>query len=137
MVISAFVLLLIFVLYFIEMNKDFYLEKGSNIDNLVDQEIYNDHKYWITLNYPVKIRLFNVKQNDFQFVNKIETVIYYIIVVLLVMGFISYGVEIHDTVRNSKNLTWFDVITDTKICIIKDRKNFWHYFKVGLGLKIK
>ena len=137
MVISAFVLLLIFVLYFIEMNKDFYLEKGSNIDNLVDQEIYNDHKYWITLNYPVKIRLFNVKQNDFQFVNKIETVIYYIIVVLLVMGFISYGGEIHDTVRNSKNLTWFDVITDTKICIIKDRKNFWHYFKVGLGLKIK
>jgi hypothetical protein len=55
---------------------------------------------------------------------------------LLVVGFISYGGEIHDTVSRSKNLTWFDVIGDTSLCKLKDRRSFWHYFKVGLGLKL-
>ena len=59
-----------------------------------------------------------------------------IIIILLVIGFISYGGEIHDTVSRSKNLTWIDVFSDTNICKLKDRKGFWHYFKVGLGLKI-
>ena len=136
MVISAFALLLIFILYFIELNKDFYLEKGIKINDPLEQDIYNDHKYWITINWPVKISLFSVEQNDFKIINRIETIIYYIIVILLVIGFISYGGEIHDTVRNSKTLTWIDVITDTNICVLKDRKSFWHYFKVGLGLKI-
>jgi len=136
MVISAFALLLIFIVYFIELNKDFYLEKGIKINDPLEQDIYNDHKYWITMDWPVKIRLFNVKPNDFKFINRIETIIYYIIVILLVVGFISYGGEIHDTVMHSKTLTWLDVITDTNICVLKDRKSFWHYFKVGLALKI-
>lgn len=134
--ISALVLLLIFILYFLELNKDFYLEKGVNINDPLDQDIYNDHKYWITLNYPYKIRLFPVAKYDFTFINKIETLIYYIVVFLLVIGFISYGGEIHDSVRRSKKLTWIDVITDTDNCNVKDRKSFFHYLKVGLGMKI-
>ena len=131
--ISALVLLLIFIMYFFELNKDFYLEKGTNINDPLDQDIYNDHKYWITLNYPYKIRLFPVRKDDFTLINKIETLLYYTILFLLVIGFISYGGEIHDTVRKSNHLTWLDVITDTDICKLKDRKSFFHYFKVGLG----
>jgi hypothetical protein len=55
---------------------------------------------------------------------------------LLVIGFISYGGEIHDTVKRNKNLTWIDVVTDTDVCRLKNRKSFLHYLKVGLGLKI-
>jgi len=134
--ISALVLLLIFIIYFLELNKDFYLDRGINIDNPVDQDIYNSNKYWITFNWPFRIRLFKVSNGDFKLINQIETIIYYFIIFLLVIGFISYGGEIHDTVKKSKNLTWMDIITDTDICRLKDRKSFLHYLKVGLGLKI-
>ncbi len=134
--ISAFVLLLIFILYFIELNKDFYLDRGTQIIDPVDQDIYNSNKYWITFNWPFKIRLFKVNLKDFKLINQIETIIYYAILVLLVLGFIAYGGEIHDTVKKNKDLTWIEVMTDTNICRLKDRKTFLHYLKVGLGLKI-
>jgi hypothetical protein len=134
--ISALVLLLIFIIYFLELNKDFYLDRGNNIDNPVDQDIYNSNRYWITFNWPFRIRLFQVRNGDFKLINQIETIIYYVIIFLLVIGFISYGGEIHDTVKKSKNLTWVDIVTDTDICRLKDRKSFLHYLKVGLGLKI-
>lgn len=134
--ISALVLLLIFTIYFLELNKDFYLEEGTQINNPIDQDIYNSNKYWITLNWPFRVRLFKVEEQDFILINKFEAIIYYIIVFLLVVGFISYGGEIHDTVKHSKTLSWFDVINDTNVCRLKERKGFWHYFKVGLGLKL-
>ena len=134
--ISALVLLLIFLLYFLELNKDFYLESGKKITDHLDKDIYNSNKFWITLDWPFKLRLFPVNDNDFIIINQIETIIYYFIIFLLVIGFISYGGEIHDTLRKTKNLTWIDIITDTDICILKDRKSFLHYLKVGLGLKL-
>lgn len=134
--ISALVLLLIFVLYFLELNKDFYLDQGSKITNKEDAEIFKNKQYWLTLDWPREIRLFKIKETDFQSINQIETIIYYIIILLLVLGFISYGGEIHDTLKNAKHLTWIDVITDTDICKLKDRKSFFHYLKVGLGLKL-
>lgn len=136
MMISVLVLILIFVIFFLESNKDFYLDKVSQITDHSDKKIFDDNKYWITFNWPYKIRLFRVNDEDFIWINRIETLIFYIILFLLTIGFISYGGEIHDTIKNSNNLTWFDVITDTHICRLKDRKSFWHYFKVGLGLKL-
>jgi hypothetical protein len=134
--ISVLVLVLIFVIFFLESNKDFYLEKGSQITDHTDKEIFDDNKYWITFNWPYKIRLFRVEDKDFVWINRLETLIFYLIIFLLIIGFISYGGELHDSVKNSKNLTWFDLIIDTNICKLKDRKSFWHYLKVGLGLKI-
>ena len=112
------------------------MKKGKDINNLENQVIYNNNRYWLTLNWPLKVRLFPVNNELFVSINKIEIIIYYIIVFLLVSGFIAYGGEIHDTVRRSKDLTWIDVITDTSICKLKNRKNFWHYVKLGLGIKL-
>jgi hypothetical protein len=134
--ISALVLLLIFVIYFLELNKDFYLERGTNIIDIIDQDIYKENQYWITLNWPYKIRLFKIRQHDFKIINQIETIIFYFILFLLVIGFISYGGEVHDTLRRTKNVTWVDVITDTDVCRLKDRKSFLHYLKVGIGIKV-
>ena len=136
MIVSSFVLFLIFVIYFLELNKDFYLEAGNEIDNNIDQDIYKSNQYWVTLNWQFKVRLFPVKKTDFTIINKLETVIYYLIILLLVLGFIAYGGEIHDTLRRTKNLTLIDIITDTNICRLEDRKSLWHYLKVGLGVKI-
>jgi len=134
--ISILVLLLIFTIYFLELNKDFYLEKGISITDIVDQDIYNDNQYWITLNWPYKIRLFKIQKQDFKIINQIEQIIFYFILFLLVIGFISYGGEVHDTLRRTKNVTWVDVITDTDVCRLKDRKSFLHYLKVGIGIKV-
>jgi len=135
-IISSVVLFLIFVIYFLELNKDFYLDTGSEIVNPDNQEIYISNQYWITLNWPFKVRLFPVKKSDFSMINKIETVIYYLIIFLLVIGFISYGGEISDTLKRTNKLTWVDIITDTNICRLKDRRSFIHYLKAGLGVKI-
>ena len=109
MKITGLVLSLIFIIYFLELNKDFYLEGGSQIINANDQDIYNKNQYWITLDWPYKIRLFKIDKKDFTTINQIETIIYYIIIFLLVVGFISYGGEVRDT---------------------------FHYLKVVMGLHI-
>jgi hypothetical protein len=135
MILSSIVLFLIFVIYFIELNQDFYLEMGKSIDNPKDEALYESNQYWITLNWPFKLRLFPVSQEQFTIINKIETLIFYIIIILLVIGFISYGGEIKDSLSKRKRTTWFNVIDDTDVCKLKDRKGFWQYFKIGLGLK--
>jgi hypothetical protein len=136
--VSILVIILIFAIYFAELNKDFYLKKGNEINDndFLGKHIYNDNKHWITINWPFKIHLFSVEKQHFEIINKIETVIYYIIITLLVIGFIEYGGEIKHTLKTSKNITWVDVITDTSICKLKDRKTFWYYFNLGLGIKI-
>jgi hypothetical protein len=57
-------------------------------------------------------------------------------IIILLVGFMSYGGEIHDTIKRSNKLTWLDVITDTNICRLKNRKSFIHYLKVVLGVKL-
>jgi len=69
-------------------------------------------------------------------INKVETIIYYSILFLLVIGFISYGGEISDTLKRSKNLTWVDVFSDSDVCHLTDRKSFLHYLKLGIGIKL-
>ena len=136
MKITLIVLCLIFTIYFIELNKDFFLERGKEIHNSSDKMIYDDNMYWITQNWPFKVRLFPVNNETFTIINKVETILYYIIIFLLVLGVISYGGEIRDTVSKSKNVTWLDVISNTGICKLKNRKSFWHYLKMGLGIKL-
>lgn len=126
------VLVFIFIIYFIEINKDYYLELGKTIHDTNEKKIYTEYnKYWITIDYPYKIRLFPVKPEHFIIINKIEYVLYSLIYILLILGFISYHGEIKDTLVKNKHLTWLDVFTDTNICKLKDRKSFGHYLKIG------
>jgi hypothetical protein len=135
--ISGIVLVLIFIIYFLELNKDFYLDKGKQIDDPLDQETYNDNSYWFTLNWPIKIRIKRISEIDFKIINQIETFIYYIILFLLVIGFIAYGGEIKEIIRSKKGITWLDVIADTQICKMNiERKSFKHYLLKGLGISL-
>ena len=133
--VSAIVMILIFAIYFIELNKDYYLEGENQIHNVTEKMVFEDNQYWITLNWPFKIRLFPVQKRDFKRINQVENAIYYVIILLLVFGFISYAGEIRDSLKKGKNLSWLDIVTDTEICKIKEKQGFWHHFKSGLGLK--
>lgn len=133
--ITTIVFFLIFIIYFFEINKNYYLETDLKITNNFEKKYYNDHHYWITLDWPYKIRLFPVVNNQFIILNKIENIVFYIILFLLIIGFISYGGEIKETIKIKKSLTWEDIIINTNICYIKDKKSFWYYFKKGLEIK--
>lgn len=124
--VSFVVFVLIFTIYFIELNKDYYLDPKNKTDT---------NKYLISIDWPFKLQLIPINHDFLTVLNKIEKLMFYIILVLLIFGFISYGGEIKDTVKGAK-LTWVDVLTDTQYCKIKDRKGFWHYFKMGLGIKL-
>jgi hypothetical protein len=126
------VLVIIFIIYFIELNKKFYSRNKDSQNNLHNE--YND--YWITLDFPFKVRLFHVKKTHFNIIEKIENILYITIYILIFLGLIAYGGEIKDTLTNKKDVTWFDVFADTKICHIKDKRPFTHYLKLGLGLKL-
>lgn len=133
--VSAIVMILIFVIYFIELNKDYYLEGENQIHNVTEKMVFEDNQYWITLNWPFHVRLFPVQKQDFKRINQIENAIYYVIILLLVFGFISYAGEIRDSLKKGRNLSWLDIVTDTEICKIKEKQSFWHHFKSGLGLR--
>lgn len=129
--ITFVVLAIIFLIYFIEQNKKFYLK---NKDSQNNDPQNNDH--WIALDFPFKVRLFHIKNNHFDIIDKIENILYISIYVLIFFGLIAYGGEIKDTLTNKKDVTWFDVFADTKICRVKDKRPFTHYLKLGLGLKL-
>ena len=132
--ISLLILLSIFIIYFIETNKEFYLDRGSKITDPEDKKIYNDNKYWITFDYPYKIRLFKVKQQDFKFINNIETNIYYVIVILLVVGFIEYVGRIRHTLSKPNKLTWVDIMLNANISKLQYNKSFSDYFLMGIKI---
>jgi hypothetical protein len=124
--ISFIVFILIFTIYFIELNKDYYLDPKN-------KKYTNTHL--ISIDWPFKIQMIPINHEFFTTLNKIENLLFYVILMLLILGFIAYGGEIKDTLKSSR-LTWVDVIVDTNFCKIRDRKSFLHYLKLGLGLKL-
>ena len=134
------IFLIIFV-YFLQLNVNYYTinlnsTSQDNPDNLQIDKEYEQYKYWITWDYPIKIRLFPVKKSQLNKITYLNYILYYIIIILLVFGFICYGGEMKDKIKNNKSLTWFTVLFDTSICKMKKSKPLLYYFKMGLGIKI-
>lgn len=75
-----------FVSFFIELNKTFYLNIKTKSSEIEDNNIYNDHNYWITINWPFRFRLGKITDDDFILIDKIASVIFYLSVCLLVIG---------------------------------------------------
>ena len=135
--ITLIILSLLILVYFIELNKNYYLKTSEKITNMEEKNVYQDHAYWITLDFPTKIRLFPVKPDQFEFVNKLERITYDVVVVLIILGVIAYRGEITETLHKKTDLSWFDVVIDTSECKITDRLPLSHYIKAGLGYNIR
>jgi len=132
--ITLSIISLLLFIYFIELNKEYYLELGKTIQNTEDHKVYEDNAYWITIDYPFTVRLFPVIPEQFVIVNKIEKILYYIIIFFIIIGLIAYRGEISETLHKRKDLSWFDVFYDTQVCKITDRMQLIHYVKLGLGI---
>jgi hypothetical protein len=151
--ITSIVIFLIFMIYFIELNKNFYLDvngrlittdtantankNNTNTANPNTNDACNANRlYWISLSWPFTLNLFPIKQEHFTYISKVETVIYYLILILLVFGFVAYRGEIKDSLiyDNKTTVNWFSIIMNTNTCDIKSRKGIWQYFKMGLTI---
>jgi len=126
---------LIILVYFIELNKDYYLELKNTITSEADKKVYDDHAYWITLDWPFKIRLFPIHKEQFSIVNKFENVLYYLIITFIILGIVAYRGEMTIAMHKKRDLSWYEVFNDTHKCKILERLPFLHYVKVGLGVK--
>jgi len=126
---------LIILVYFIELNKDYYLKLKNTITSEADKKVYDDHAYWITLDWPFKVRLFPINSQQFSFINKFENVLYYFIITFIILGIVAYRGEITIAMHKKKDLSWYEVFNDTHKCKILERLPFLHYVKVGLGVK--
>ena len=132
MVATIFLILLV---YFIQLNITYY-EKGlSNNISKKDALLYDNYKYWITFDYPIQLRLIKVNSRQLKLLSVVNNILFFIIICLILFGFICYGGEVKDLIKHNKSLTWIKVITDTSICKIKQSKSLWYYFKTGLGIK--
>lgn len=137
MTISVMVLILVFVIYFIELNRDFYMERGKQIQDKEEQRVYQENRYWFTLNTPVMIRWLPVQTHHFQVLSMIEQVIYYLILALLFIGFVAHAGEMREFMSKHNRihaLSWKDVLLNTQDCKLTDRKSVWHYFRQGLHI---
>jgi hypothetical protein len=130
--ITFIVLAIIFLIYFINLNKIFYLENKNSQNNLNEES----SDYWITLVFPFKVKLIPIKKNHFDIIDKIEYILFFCLYILIFLGLLAYGGEIKDTLTRKKEVTWVDVFLDTKLCHVKERRPFTHYLKLGLGLKL-
>lgn len=126
---------LVILVYFIELNKDYYLELKNTITSEADKKVYDDHSYWITLDWPFKVRLFPIHKEQFSIVNKFENLLYYLIIIFIILGIVAYRGEITIAMHKKKDLSWYEVFNDTNKCKILERLPFLHYVKVGLGVK--
>lgn len=129
------IICLIVLVYFIELNKEYYLEFGDTITNKEDKQVYDDHAYWITLDYPFRVRLFPINPEQFSVINKIENVLYYFIIIFIVLGIVAYRGELTIASHKRQDLSWFEVFNETHKCKIAQRLPFLQYVAVGLGLQ--
>lgn len=126
--ITLWVIFIIFIIHFIEINKQYFQNKDNNKKN--------EDQYWITLHFPFEIKLLKVNKSHFDILNNIEKMLYYIMGVLLVIGLIAYGGELKNTLKHSKNLSWKDVFLKRNVCNLNNNSGLMNNFKTGLGIKL-
>ena len=69
------VMSIIFIIYFIKLNKNFYSKNKDTQNN-------KSNDYWITLDFPFKVNLIPIEKNHFNIIDKIENILYFCLYIL-------------------------------------------------------
>jgi hypothetical protein len=120
--IRILVIMGIFIFYYIEINKEFYLNKKNH-----------DNNYLIIINKPFYLRLGKINKDIFIKINTFLEIFYYIIILLIFFGFIVYRGELKYHYKNN-----YSILTDilkTNVCKSYNKKlSMLEYFKLGLTI---
>jgi len=119
------VLGLLFLVYFIYMNKQYYykLNSNSNTKSLLNNQttssiqqnanIIPDHQYWITWDSP-RIRLFPVEPFQNFYLSLLNKFVILLLLILIIIGFINYIGILKYTFKNK--ITLYNLFIDDPTC---------------------
>ena len=77
------------------------------------------------------INLFKVEKEHFDWLSKLESVLYYVIVCLSLFGIIAYKGELQEAMKTTK-INLYDILITNEACNLKSNKTLLHYFIEGL-----
>jgi hypothetical protein len=143
--IQGTLLMLLFISYFIETNKNYYQDAFSALlgtsglgsahtASKEDKQIIKENNYWFTLAGPYFIvRAFPVNKNQLSFLSRVQNLLYYVMVVSFLIGVIAYrGEALSLYPKGSWISRW--ITPDEECRFPTQRESLFTYFKRGLGI---
>jgi hypothetical protein len=120
-------ILIIFLINFMEINKDHY--------RLLLEHKTNDEKiYWITLHKPISLNLFEVKESQLRFINDIQHILNYGFYLLIAIGFLSFYGEIK-YLKGNKNISIVKLFFDRNICDLRNNRSIYQNVLHAINIK--
>jgi len=141
--IQGILLLLLFGSYFLEINKTYYRDAFSALLGASglgsthglteeDKKIVRENNYWFTLAGPKFIlRAFPVQKHHLEWVERVQRIMYYTMVVVFILGVIAYRGE---TLILYPKGSWISrwINPDEECKFPTQRAPFWTYFQRGI-----
>lgn len=122
-----FVVVIIFIINFLEINKKHYLE-------LLNSKNEKEDIYWITLHYPIELKLFKVDRKQLKSIDYLENVLYYVLIVSIIIGFFSFYGELKYMKRDN-NISYYRLLFDRNICKFRDGRSLIQNIKYAFNIK--
>ena len=125
--ITFIAVLIIFIINFMEINKDHY--------RLLIEHKTNDEKiYWITLHKPISLNLFEVTESQLRFINDIQHILNYGLYLLIAIGFLSFYGEIK-YLKGNKNISIVKLFFDRNICDLRNNRSIYQNILHAINIK--
>lgn len=116
--IFACIIILIFVGYFIDVNKAYYFSKTKAGGIVVNEQKDSDHAYWISIKWPVKADFILVKPEQYHILNRLFSLVYYIIAALFITGFVALLGSFRELKQQHPNVSVLEfVFSDRFVCL--------------------
>lgn len=125
--ITFMVILTIFIINFMELNKEHYRL-------LIKNKINNGKIYWFTLHNPIKINLFEVNESQLRFINDIQHILNYSLYLLISVGFLSFYGEMKYMKKN-RNIPFYQLFFERNICKIRDKRSVYQNILHAINIK--
>lgn len=122
-----FVIIVIFIINFLQINKEHYLE-------LLKNKKEKEDLYWITLHYPFNIKLFKVDFKHLKIIDEIEKYLFYILIISIVLGFVSFYGELKYMKKDS-NISYYGLLFDRNICKFRNDRSLLQNIKYAFHIK--
>lgn len=126
--ITCIVVLIIFIINFLDINKEHYKILLKNQKSKKD-----DKTYLISLNKPFKIDLIPINEEQLIYIDNVELALNYSLYILIAIGFLSFFGEMK-YMKGDKNISLYKLFFDRNICHIRDKRstldNILHAFNI-------
>jgi amino acid transporter len=136
--IFAIIISLVFISYFIEINKHFFFTKHKTGIVEINKHNGNDNEreYWISFDIPFKIRLCPVYESQYDTIVIVGNLLYYFVAFLYMIGFIEYIGKVTEVFKLNPHETFAEILLNDKhLYNVNVKDQFWFFVQKGLFLR--